>query len=87
MTNVPQDIRDLWKEMYCLFDRNYLMPNIKEAWDKYWAEVEEIRKKYSSYSFLFSMIDLVTLMIETRMLENMNKDDGTPDIQKQMGMF
>lgn len=67
MTNVPQKIRDLWSDIYVLFDRNYLMPNTQDAWDSFWKQAMEINLKYENCPYLFKMIDMVTTIIEDRM--------------------
>lgn len=42
MTNVPQDIRDIWTEMYKVFDRHYLLKDSQEGWESYWREAQSI---------------------------------------------
>ena len=48
MTNVPQDIRDMWKDVYVLFDSHYNMPNTPESWKAFWEKTHEIQQKYNN---------------------------------------
>ena len=43
MTNVPDNIRAFWKEVYVLFD-TYFRMDVKDAdtWNKFWADAEKI---------------------------------------------
>ena len=68
MTNVPQIIRDLWTDLYKLFDRNYMIPNTEEAWGKFWEEARQIDEKYHGCPYLPKAFDLVTAMIEARII-------------------
>lgn len=63
MTNVPNEIRELWKEVYCLFDLNYNMPNTAESWKKFWDQAEVIRQKYDPYQ-VGALLLVVSDMIE-----------------------
>ena len=47
VTNVPQDLRNMWTDIYVLFDVHYNMPNTAEAWLKFWERAEEIRQKHN----------------------------------------
>ena len=42
ITNVPEEIRSIWTEMYKLFDKHYLMENNEESWQKFWDEAVAI---------------------------------------------
>lgn len=47
MTNVPDRIREAWKDIYVLFDTHYSMDcSSPEAWNQYWAKACEIWNKY-----------------------------------------
>lgn len=93
MTNVPQRIRDLWTDMYVLFDRNYLMPNTREAWDSFWKQAGAVGEKYKGCPYLAKMFDIVILMIEDRMkaeagvVEQKKEETPPPPIQQDMGLF
>ena len=45
MTNVPQDIRERWTDLYKLFDRFFLMQNTDEDWNAFWTEAKALLKK------------------------------------------
>lgn len=63
MTNVPQDIRDMWADVYRLFDMNYNIPNTAEAWKKFWDQAAEIQEKHNN-PHLLGLIMIVSDMIE-----------------------
>ena len=46
MTNVPPEIRELWTDLYKLFDYHYQMANTEEAWAEFWAEVKLLLEKH-----------------------------------------
>ena len=49
MTNVPDDVRQAWKELYILFDTNYNMDGSEEAWIEYWLfEATPVERKRRS---------------------------------------
>ena len=93
MTNVPQNLRDLWKDIYVLFDKNYLMKNDKKSWDSFWKQATEIGNKYDGCPYLFKMFDLVSFMIEQRMIaeNDVRSEKPTvvppPPVQQEMGLF
>ena len=92
MTNVPQRIRDLWTDVYVLFDRNYLMPNTAEAWDSFWKQTAEISLKYEGCPYLVKMFDVVCTIIEDRMKRETGETElktytPPPPIQQEMGLF
>lgn len=45
MTNVPQEIRNIWTEMYKVFDRHYLLEDSQEGWESYWHDAQSIWEK------------------------------------------
>jgi len=62
VTNVPDHIREFWKEVYILFDKHYLMDISKqESWEHFWFEACEIIKKYDDIP---SIVDLLTVVSE-----------------------
>ena len=64
MTNVPNEIREMWADVYKLFDLNYNLPNTAEAWSRFWEQAEQIRQKYPENPHLGAMIIVVSEMIE-----------------------
>ena len=43
MTNVPDNIREMWKKIYILFDKHWNMDIHSEtAWNDFWAEARDI---------------------------------------------
>lgn len=68
MTNVPDELREVWKEIYVLFDTHYQMPNTAESWDGFWKEAEEIMNKHDDMNLL-ELILAVSEMIADKMRE------------------
>ena len=72
MTNVPNNIREMWADVYKLFDINYKMPNTKEAWEQFWKQGVEIVEKYKKdCHFVSEMVVLVSEIIEEPMKEKL----------------
>ena len=68
MTNVPNNIRDMWSDVYKLYDINYNMPNTKEAWEKFWQQATAVTDKHTKdCHFVNEMINVVVSMLEEPM--------------------
>ena len=67
MTNVPTDIREMWSDIYKLFDINYLMPNTGDAWLNFWEQAKRLEQKHKSIPRFTEMVVIVSEMIEDRM--------------------
>lgn len=65
MTNVPNEIREMWSDVYKLFDVNYNMPNTPQAWETFWEQAQSIRKKHKDPRFI-ELIVVVSEMLEDR---------------------
>lgn len=64
MTNVPDDLRQLWREIYTVFDKNYLMDTSKqESWNKYWDDATEVLKKYPEVPCVIDIFGTMSEMI------------------------
>lgn len=68
MTNVPDALREVWKEVYILFDTHYQMPNTAEAWDGFWLEAKAIMDRHKDLHLL-ELILAVAEMISDKMRE------------------
>lgn len=66
MTNVPNDLRDMWTDLYKLFDVHYLMENTVEEWGKFLKHAQEVWEKHNRNERLMSMINIVIDMIGDR---------------------
>lgn len=64
MTNVPNEIREMWADVYRLYDVNYTMPHSPVAWQEYWKQVEALTKKHGNSWEFTKMIILVTELLE-----------------------
>lgn len=73
MTNVPDDIREMWADTYRLFDVNYKMQNTGDEWQRFWQQAEGLLEKHKdkNNSYLYKMINLVAELIEDRMKSEM----------------
>lgn len=68
MTNVPTEIRDLWSDIYKLFDLHYKMPNTETAWNKFWEQAKQVYTRHGSEKRIVDMVCLVADMISDRMV-------------------
>lgn len=64
MTNVPDDVRAMWVDVYKLFDLHYRMDIAStDAWEAFWHDSAEIWDKYgrkdSVVGLLASVADLL----------------------------
>jgi len=42
MTNVPANVREMWTDLYKLFDCHYLMRNTEAEWKQFWDDARRI---------------------------------------------
>lgn len=66
MTNVPNELRDMWTDVYKLFDVHYLMENTPEAWELFTERAKAVWEKHGRNKRLMSMICTVIDMIDDR---------------------
>ena len=77
MTNVPNEIRNIWTELYRFFDRNYLMENTETEWIRFWTEAKEISYKFPKELPVWIATEFIAEMIGERMKKEMGcKKDG-----------
>ena len=77
MTNVPDRVRNLWKELYILFDKHYLMDvSNQENWDRFWEEGVEIVKRYNEIPGIIDMLSVISTMISTMAAGREKHGDG-----------
>jgi len=67
MTNVPDNLREMWADLYRLFDLNYNIKNDAESWKKFWEQVEQLNDKHKNRHFMALAI-IVSDMIEDHIL-------------------
>ena len=73
MTNVPDNLRAMWTDLYRFFDVNYLMPNTADAWQAFWKTGEDLYKKHGLYPYFLPMINIIAEMIEYRQKHEENE--------------
>ena len=82
MTNVPQNIRDAWADVYKLFDVSYGMTGSQDEWEQYWKRATELIQKYGDNVPLLGILESVAHMIETfvkqRNMPTWDKDEDYP---------
>lgn len=77
MTNVPDRVRNLWKDLYVLFDKNFLMDvSNQENWDRFWEEGVEIVKRYNEIPGIIDMLSVISTMISTMAAGREKHGDG-----------
>ena len=64
MTNVPGEIREIWTDLYKLFDKHYAMDiREQESWDAYWKDAIELTKKYQEVPTVIDFVDVISEFI------------------------
>lgn len=64
MTNVPDRIREFWKDIYILFDRHYLMDVSQEqSWINFWDDGNKIIQKYDELPCVIDLLSVVSELI------------------------
>lgn len=74
MTNVPEPIREAWKEVYKLFDVSYNMDGSEQSWIVYWEQANKLIQKYGDDIPLLEMFTAIAHMIEV--FVNQRKTDN-----------
>lgn len=49
ITNVPDNLREMWADIYKLYDINYNMKNTGEDWKKFWDQATELLHKHNNW--------------------------------------
>ena len=68
MTNVPDALREVWKEIYVLFDTHYRMPNTEAAWNEFWEQGKAIMDRHKELHLL-ELVIAVSELIADKMRE------------------
>lgn len=76
MTNVPEPVREMWTDLYKLFDVHYLMENSEKAWTAFWNEARNLWEKHGRNDFILDGSWLVASYIEQRMKQAKNAVTG-----------
>ena len=67
MTNVPNDIREMWADVYRLFDSHWNMKHDAESWQQFWEQAQELNDKHHNRHFM-ALAVIVSDMIEDHIL-------------------
>ena len=74
MTNVPDYIREMWKDVYVLFDTHYNMDtDSTDAWQEFWDEAMKINQKYIAMPCVIDLLSTVSEMIAKFSVKRSNK--------------
>lgn len=71
-TNVPQEIRTIWTDLYKLFDIFYKMPNTEADWLRYWDAGKKIWEQAGKNDHVMEALTVMADVIGDRM-----KGEGT----------
>lgn len=86
MTNVPDNVRAAWKDLYILFDTNYGMDGSDKAWEKYWGQATQLIKKYGDEIPVLEMTESIARMLDQLCVGNhsllWDKDEQYPHPKK-----
>ena len=64
MTNVPDNIRSAWADVYKLFDVSYNMDESDEAWKQFWDMANKLVVKYGDEIPLLELFESVAHILE-----------------------
>lgn len=76
MTNVPDEIRIIWTDLYKFFDTHYLMGNTEEAWKQFWDEARGLWTKHAEHRIITDGIMMVAEVISDRMKQEYKAKEG-----------
>ena len=68
MTNLPPKLREMWTELYILFDSHFKMPNTEEAWKEYWLKAMDLYHKYRDVPHMSELINVVSSLLESNVV-------------------
>ena len=83
MTNVPEPIRNAWKDLYILFDRHYSMDGSEEQWEKYWLEAMELIKKHDGIPLL-DLIEATAKQIEAFVKQRNEQNKSVDELFREV---
>ena len=64
MTNVPDRIREMWKDVYVLFDKHFLMDcSNQDSWKAFWADASELVSKYQDVDSFIELIGVISELL------------------------
>ena len=63
MTNVPNELRDIWTDAYKLFDVHYKMENTTDAWATLLNHCKEVWEKHGQSEQMMILIHAIVDMI------------------------
>jgi len=78
MTNVPEDIRNAWADVYRLFDVSYTMDGSEGAWIQYWEKANTMIQKYGDDIPLLEILEAVAHMLEHYVKKREKKNESLP---------
>lgn len=78
MTNVPQEIREIWTDLYKLFDKHFLMDNTEKDWIDFWNDANEICKKSGKDKYVFTAVWTIAEIFGDRMKREYEQKNGKP---------
>ena len=76
MTNVPQNIREMWTDLYKLFDMNYLMEGTDDDWKRFYLKGKELFEKYGQNPRFMDGVMFVSDMISDRLRAIKNAENS-----------
>ncbi len=86
MTNVPQTIRDMWTDLYKVFDKHYKLKNTEADWNAFWKDAFGVAEKYGKPEKLVSAIFLVGEVIEERVKAEIKAQEDMTDQIRMEGV-
>lgn len=63
-TNVPDDVRAMWTDLYRFFDTHYLMNTSSvEAWTEFWQTGADLTLKHEKIPCTFDFVNVIAEML------------------------
>ena len=72
MTNVPSNIREIWTDLYKLFDKHFLMQNTDDNWKSFWNDAKDLYEKGQKNQRLYEGLVAMADYFGDRMKAEMN---------------
>lgn len=72
-TNVPTEIREMWTDLYKLFDGYFLMENTDSNWEGFWTTVRDMAEKHGRNDRFLEACCLVSDCIADRFREPLER--------------
>lgn len=64
MTNLSNEIREIWADVYRLHDIHANMGNTSEEWTQFWKDAKAVSEKHGGHDLVVQLITTLFLYME-----------------------